>query len=98
MPLLTETLFGTEQGSSPSPLERIILFAAQALWQLAALGATLAIALVGGTVAGAIVAKVSPTGHHLGEEDLFEDALFWCGARTLLTALTYCSSTHTRTV
>ena len=52
----------------------------QALWQLAALGATLAVALVGGTVAGVIVAKINPAGHSLGEDGLFEDAVFWCAA------------------
>ena len=56
--------------------------AAQALWQLAAVGATLSIALVGGTVAGLIVAKAIPAGQLLGEEELFEDAVFWYGAHT----------------
>ncbi len=53
---------------------------AQALWQLAALGATLAVALLGGALAGFIVSRASPAGQCLGEEDLFEDAAFWCGA------------------
>ena len=49
----------------------------QALWQLAALGTTLVLAVVGGALAGLIVAKVNPAGHEMREEDLFEDAVFW---------------------
>ena len=56
----------------------------QALWQLAALGAMLAVALVGGTMAGFIVAKANPAGHSLGEDDLFEDGIFWYAAHWLL--------------
>ena len=55
-----------------------MLLPEQALLQLAALGATLAVALVGGTMAGFIVARINPAGHSLDEDDLFEDAVFWC--------------------
>lgn len=49
----------------------------QALYQLAALGSTLGIAIVGGLVVGFLVAKVDFASQELSAEHLFEDAVFW---------------------
>jgi ammonium transporter Rh len=52
---------------------------AQALYQLAALGSTLAIAIVGGLLMGLLVAKLDTAvaGQELSSEHLFEDCVFW---------------------
>jgi hypothetical protein len=49
----------------------------QALYQLAALGSTLAVAIVGGLLAGFLVAKIDFHKQDLSNEHLFEDAVFW---------------------
>ncbi|CAL8464160.1 g3695 [Coccomyxa elongata] len=51
----------------------------QALHQLAALGSTLGIAIVGGLVMGLLVAKldIAVAGQELSHEHLFEDSVYW---------------------
>ncbi|PNH12195.1 Ammonium transporter Rh type A [Tetrabaena socialis] len=51
--------------------------AAQPLWQLAALGVTVASALVGGTVVGWLVSSVGVVKQELATEQLYDDAPFW---------------------
>ncbi|KAK9823721.1 hypothetical protein WJX72_004894 [[Myrmecia] bisecta] len=49
----------------------------QWLYQLLALAVTLAIALVGGALAGTLVRLCSPARHTLGPELMYEDGVFW---------------------
>lgn len=51
----------------------------QALHQLAALGSTLGIAIVGGLIMGLLVAKldIAVAGQELSHEHLFEDSVYW---------------------
>lgn len=52
-------------------------YAEQALFQLAALGSTLGIAILGGLIAGFIVGKTDLAKQDLSDEHLFDDAVFW---------------------
>ena len=49
----------------------------QAAYQIAGLAANVAIALLGGTLAGLLAKYINPARQTLGTDDLFEDTLIW---------------------
>ncbi|CAK0782997.1 hypothetical protein CVIRNUC_006192 [Coccomyxa viridis] len=49
----------------------------QAVYQVAGLAANVAIALLGGTIAGLLTKYIDPARQSLDTDDLFEDACFW---------------------
>ena len=53
------------------------LHALQAAYQLAGLAANVAIALLGGALAGLLARYINPGRQTLGTDDLFEDTLIW---------------------
>jgi hypothetical protein len=54
-----------------------LIGAGQPIKQFAAIGCTVAVAVVSGYLAGLLVGTVNPSKQEIADADLFEDAVFW---------------------